>query len=852
LFENNELAKEVWQNKYAVPDDKSPDDMHKRMAKEFAKIELNYQPTETPNLREKLSKYGKHREFLSEDNIYYLFKDFKYIIPQGSIMATLGTNQVASLSNCWVVESPLDSYSGIHKTDGDLIYYYMRRGGVGVDISNLRPANTTTNNAAKSSTGATSFMHRFSNTTREVGMNGRRAALMISIDVNHPDVLDFIKIKRDGTSVTGANISIRMNNDFMKAVENDEDYILRFPCDYTDLNNHTEFIESIPYNVLDNIEDKSVYLKKIKAKEYWNEIIHSAKNYAEPGIMYWDNILNYDPAAVYDEYKPITSNPCGEQFLQANDSCRLMVHNLFSYVVNPFTENAYFDFRLFYEHVYEGARLGDNLIDLEVEYIQRIIDKIKSDPEPIEIKNQQLNLWEKSKDICKQGRRIGMGITSLADCLAALNLKYDSDEALVMINKIFHEKMKSELDCTIDLAILREPFVSWDTDSEYEHWQAGGDYHYPKNDFYKMIMDEFPNQCSRMWNYGRRNISISTVAPTGSVSILADNCSSGIEPLFSPYYFRRKKINPNDKNTRIDFIDQNGDSWQEYAVIHPNFIKWINYISKHEQNIDELDKSSLDDYFISSPWYGSTANDIDWIKRVEIQSIIQKYTTNAISSTVNLPSTVTEKEVSDIYMTAWKQGLKGITTYTDGSRSGVLITESTKDNPNKIIHNDAPKRPKNLPCDIYSTKDNFIIVGLLDSDPYEIFVTNKDYNIPNTKLTGELIKQSKGNYKLVIKDVLTIDKINTSMTDEHIAISRLISAALRHGTNVQFITEQLLKSKGEMFSFSKQIARILKLYIPDGKKSSIKQLDGCTNPTECNIVFEEGCLMCKTCGNGKC
>jgi len=674
-FKGNELAANVWLSKYALEGENTPDDMHKRMTKEFTRIEDKYIKDEIAlinmsdivnnNMSDYYNSRFKNGWHLTEDRIHKLFENFKYIIPQGSIMATLGTNQIASLSNCWVIESPVDSYGGIHKADGDLIYYYKRRGGVGMDISKLRPEGTNTNNSAKSTTGAVSFMERFSNTTREVAMNGRRGALMISMDVNHPDILEFAKIKTDKTKVTGANISIKINNEFMKAVENDEDYFLRFPCDL----DVSGFISSdfAEYNKSYSIGGGiSGFIKKIKAKEYWDEFIKQAKDNAEPGLMYWDNVINYDPASVYEQYKPITTNPCGEQALQPNDSCRLMVHNLFSYVVNPFTKDAYFDYTLFYNHCYEGLRLGDDLVDLEAEYIQRIIDKIKSDPESDIIKLQELMLWEKSLKICLEGRRVGMGITALGDTLAALGFKYDSNEALVEIEKIMKTKMEAELDCTIDLSILRGSFKNANSQLEIKHIlqvDTKTNKHTDKiefgNKWYEFIHKTFPEQSKRMHKFQRRSINFSTIAPTGSVSLLADNCTSGCEPLFSPYYFRKKKINPGQENTRVDFVDQNGDSWQEFPVLHPKFKDWID--STRMKGTTDYSKEDLEVLFKESPWYGSTANDIDWLKRVEIQAILQKYTTNAISSTINLPSTVTYEEVSNIYMEGWKKGLKGQT-----------------------------------------------------------------------------------------------------------------------------------------------------------------------------------------------
>jgi len=852
-FKNDELAANVWLSKYAQNGETHPDQMHSRMAKEFAKIEYHYQEIEheTGDWIEKLSKYGKVRNDLTEETIYELFKDFKYIVPQGSIMSTLGTDLIASLSNCWVAESPLDSYAGIHKTDGDLIYYYKRRGGVGIDISNLRPSNTFTNNTAKSSTGAVSFMNRFSNTTREVAMNGRRGALMISMDVNHPDIMDFIKIKRDLTQVTGANISIKLNNSFMKAVENNEDYILRFPCD------SSEFIfalDNLNYNELYK-GTGNTYIKKIRAKEYWDEIIKSAKEYAEPGLMYWDNMLNNDPAAVYEQYRPICSNPCGEQFLNANDSCRLMAVNLFSFVLNPFTEEAKLDFSNIYKVFYEALRLGDNLVDLEAEYIDRIIEKIKSDPESNEIKQQELNLWIKSKEKCLAGRRVGLGITALGDMLAALNFKYDSDEALEIIKAVMQTKMEAELDCTIDLAILRGHFEGWNPDYEFQvagddmngYVMVGGN-----NQFYEMLSTDFQIQSKKMYNYGRRNINWSTVAPTGSVSILTQT-SSGVEPLFMPYYMRRKKINPNEVGVRVDFTDQNGDKWQEFAVLHPKFKDWMMSwdISTHVgmKNFEDLNQNDLKTLFEVSPWYQSTANDIDWKKRVEIQAILQKYTTNAISSTINLPSTVTYEEVSNIYMYGWKAGLKGQTVYVDGSRSGVLVSTDTKPQNSSFEYKDAIKRPKELDGEMFITVANGqkykVIIGSIDSKPYEVFASLyvEEDGKPRK---GKIIKEKKNLYNFYSSGEVLY--VTADMTDEEAIITRLASMSLRHGANIKFLVEQLNKSNGNITSFGKAVARILKKYIPEGEASTLK----CEDCGSTNVVFEEGCSKCKSCGKSAC
>lgn len=849
-FNNDELAANVWLSKYAYEGETNPEQMHLRMAKSFYKVDKFYtdeiEPVDKTGLN--LSNYRKERSSLSQNQIFNYFKDFKYIVPQGSIMSTLGTKLIASLSNCWVAQSPYDSYGGILKTDGDLAYYYKRRGGVGTDISNLRPEGTSTNNTAKSTTGAVSFMPRFSNTTREVAMNGRRGALMLSISINHPDSMKFIKVKRDGVSVTGANISIKLNDDFMNAVDKEEDYILRFPCtrEFSKVDFQNEYdLTHYDYNTNYTLSDGTI-IKHINAKEYWDEIIESAKKYAEPGLMYWDNVISYDPAATYIQFRPTCSNPCGEQFLNPNDSCRLMALNLFSFVKNAFTKRSQLDYEKLYNICYEYTQLGDNLITLELEYIQRIIDKIKSDPEPDDIKRHELELWLKSYKNTKAGRRIGLGITALADMLAALNLKYDSKEGLKVIDKVMKIKMKAELDCTIDLAILRGTFEGWDKHKEF-NFDENGKILSGKNEFYQMIFDEFPEQALRMSIFGRRNISWSTIAPTGSVSLLTQT-TSGCEPLFQPFYMRRKKINPGEKDVRVDFVDEIGDSWQEFAVLHPKFQDWINrtYGSEIISSGNDMGKDELQYWFEKSPWYNSTANDIDWIMRNQIQAILQRYTTNAISSTINLPSTVTNKEVSDIYMSGWKLKLKGQTVYVDGSRSGVLVSEDNKSKKDTFSYIDAMKRPNELDAEAYMTQikgiKHSVIVGLIDNKPYEIFFESKNL------LTGKGVikKKSKAVYLFEQKDI-SLD-ISSDMTDEQTAITRLTSTSLRHGTDIKFIVEQLNKCDGDLFSFTKALARVLKKYIPDGEKSTVT----CNDCDSSNVIFEEGCSKCLDCGSSKC
>jgi ribonucleoside-diphosphate reductase alpha chain len=849
-FNGDDLAASVWQGKYQDKGEITPDDMHKRLAKSFASVEVEYVKQEASlfyevgdKLASPLSPYGISRPDLTEDRIFNYFKNFKYIIPQGSVMAQLGIDSIGSLSNCFVVGQPVDSYGGIFEKDQQLAQLMKRRGGVGIDISTLRPEGTVTSNAAKSSTGAMSFMHRFSNTTREVAQNGRRGALMISTDINHPDVLQFIQAKRDLTQITGANISVKLNNEFMQAVVDDTDYILRFPCDAK----IPVYTEAPVYNKL--FESNGVYTKRIKAKEYWYEIIKSAHGVAEPGLMFWNAMVEYSPDGIYEQFRQITTNPCSEIGMQAYDACRLIAVNLYSFVKNPFTKKAEFDFDKFYEVNYEAMRISDDLIDLEIQHIDRILHKIHKDPETWDIKNAEYQLWHKVRKTALSSRRTGLGFTALGDTLAALGIKYDSKKGLEIIESIMHKKLESELDCTTDLAILRGTFEGWDKELEFP--TSNNENKLYGNDFYYFLQVNFKEQVKRMQKYGRRNVSWSTVAPTGTVSLLAQT-TSGIEPLYQGFYMRRKKVNPNDTDVRVDFTDDNGDTWQEYPVVHPKFKDWLllqiddafSYEEKVEM-INFMNEDQLGEWFSTSPWYGSTANDIDWIKRVEIQATIQKYITHSISSTINLPNDVSEETVSEIYLESWKRGLKGITVYRDGSRSGVLVSNPSS-NKTSFEYKDAPKRPKELPAEAYITQvkgvHHSIIVGLLDGKPYEVFIESKD----RLNGTGIIRKKSKAVYLFEQEDK-SID-ISSKMTDEEAAITRLVSTSLRHGADIKFIVEQLLKSDGDLFSFTKGLARVLKKYIPDGAKATVT----CNDCGSSNVIFEEGCHKCLDCGSSKC
>jgi len=836
-FNNDELAMSVWQGKYSDKADVTPKDMHERMAREFARVTK-----------------------LSYDEIMVMFDHFKYIIPQGSIMATLGKNyKIASLSNCFVVGQPHDSYSGIMRKDEELVQLMKRRGGVGIDISTLRPANSPVTNAAGSSTGAVSFMDRYSNSTREVAQNGRRGALMISIDVRHPDVEHFINIKKDLTKVTGANISVMLRDDFMKAVTNNEDYVLRWPCDYDNdevLKNASDNYEQF------NVDNITVYTKKVNAKAIYDQIIQAAWASAEPGIIFIDKHWDYSPDTVYPEYKGITTNPCGEIFMGKYDACRLIALNLYSFVNNPFTKDARIDYQKLYEMSYNQQVLADGVIDLEVEHINRILDKIDNDRvncDDPSIYNTEYSLWENIRYITKSGRRTGCGFTGLGDMLAALRIKYDSNEALSIIEEVMKTKFKAELNASINMAEQYGAFIGFDANAEFDIVRDNKDKITSikgKNQFYQMLVDNFYPEVLRMIEQGRRNVSFSTVAPTGSVSILTQT-TSGLEPLFNWGYMRRKKVNPGDSGVRVDFTDQNGDTWMEYPVVHPKFINWYSVFTSTPYDtaceiIQAMSNDEIQSLFALSPWYESTANDIDWTKRVEIQGIIQKYTTHSISSTINLPNEVTVDEVATIYTESWKKGLKGTTIYRDGCRTGVLVQIDAK-KADVFEYRDAPKRPEELHVDIYHIKAKAepytILVGLLDRKPYEVFC------IPNILCsgykTGFLKKKSRGVYNLTCtldNEFSIVNDITKSMSDEQQAITRLISTSLRHGADIKFIVEQLLKTDGELNSFTKAIARTLKQYIPDGTTSTATCLD-CGSKA---IVYEEGCQKCKECGSSKC
>lgn len=836
-FKGDELAASTWRNKYAADGEQTPDDTHRRLAKEFARVENNYDWDMPNNKAMKLSNYGYQRPNLDEEAIYQLFKDFKYIIPGGSVMSGCGTGALVSLSNCFVIGSPKDSYSEIMKTRSQQAQLMKRRGGVGYDLSQLRPRGARVNNAAKSSTGAASFMDVCSDITNEVAQNGRRGALMLSMSINHPDIEEFITKKQDLTKVTGANISVKVTDEFMQAVMEDKDYILRFPVD-NDMTLYNYYIGHEATLEYGKLYQNSIFgfIKKVKARELWNTLMHCAWNTAEPGIMFEGAMHNYSPDGVYPDFKMVGTNPCGEIPMGPFDSCRLIHINLASYIVNPFTDKAHIDEELLYMHSYEAMRLADDLVDLEIEAVDRIINTVKNDTDDTEFK-----LWSRIKEIATQGRRAGLGFTGLADAIAMLGLKYDSDGGINQVKQLMKVMFKGQLDSNIDMAIERGAFPSWDENKEFYHTGYESE-----NQWYKVLSKDFPSEFRRMLLQGRRNISWSTVAPTGTVSIMAGT-SSGIEPVFMPFYQRKRKCM--SESDRVDYVDKVGEKYTLFTVVHPNLKRWaIETMNYSESEVNEWSLGVWKEVWKESPYYGSTAPEIDWRQRVKLQGVVQKYITHSISSTVNLAKETTEEEIADIYIEAWKQGLKGITIYRDGCREGVL-TQVEK--PKTIEGRQAPKRPKELEADAYLIKakgEQFIIlVGMLDGKPYEIFAFRPRNPISFKPHKGIITKVSKMHYSFT-SDIFHID--NLELANENVeenAATLYSSMLLRHGVNIKYIVKTAKKVNDNISSFSSAMCRVLSKYIPN------EEIKGEVCP-DCGgtLVREGGCIHCKDCGYSKC
>ena len=861
-FNGDELAASTWLNKYAKRDEQgniveqTPADMHRRLAKEFARIEKHYDDNALPFDQEKFSKHYHKRKQLTEKRIFELFDKFKYIIPAGSVMAGLGSEKPVSLSNCFVLPSPEDSYSSIMITRLNQAELMKRRGGVGYDLSKLRPRGAAVNNAAVTSTGAASFMDVCSDVTNEVAQQGRRGALMISMNVNHPDVEEFIEKKQDLTKVTGANVSVQVTDDFMKAVEENAQYALRWPveakinwektnemnaCDYE----YNKLYKMLYTNNEHSSELRQGYMKIIKAKDIWNKIIHCAWNTAEPGVLFKDRHEKFSPDGIYDKYKGVSTNPCGEIFMSGNESCRLIAINLLSFIDKPFTKDAALNVDRVYEITYEAMRLADDLVDLENEAVSRIIDIVKDDPYAV-------NVWQSILEKGQNGRRVGLEFTALSDMIAALNLKFCTEEGNKFVDKVTRLMMCACLDCQSDMALERGTFPDYDKELETnnnikDEW--GTPY---LNEWFRFIYSEYPGRYENIKNNGRRNISFTTAGPTGTISLLTQT-SSGIEPLFMPYYTRRRKCVTSED--RVDYTDKMGINFTEFVVVHPQLKKWAEVnMPELLSKFDELTEKEWEEIYKQSPWYGSCAQDIDWGRRIELQGIVQRnLITHSISSTVNLPNNVSEEEVSNIYKQAWKHGLKGITVYRDGSREGVMVKKEKKKEDDKFeSYVNAPKRPKTLPADFYVTRVKgqtfFVMVGLYHDKPYEIFVykVNDDEKTSYSQHRGEITKIRKGVYRFT-SEYLTIDNISSRLNTEELATALYSSMLLRTGANLKYIIKTAQKVDDNIASFTAAMTRILKKYLKDDI------LEGEICP-ECGgrLVRENGCIKCIDCGYSKC
>ena len=809
-FNGDELASSVFAGKYALQDaegnylELTPDDMHQRLAAEFTRIEAKYDNS------------------MCYEEIYNLFKDFKYVVPQGSPMSGIGNEaKIQSLSNCFVIESPADSYAGILKTDQEQVQIMKRRGGVGFDISTIRPKGMYTSNAAKTTDGIEVFLDRFSNSCREVAQGGRRGALMLSISVHHPQIMDFIKIKKDITRVTGANISVRVTDEFMKAVKADEHYSVRWPV---------------------NAESPEVH-DHFEAKEVWDALIEGAHASAEPGILFWDTATRMTPSDAYTDvgFGSVSTNPCGEIILSPYDSCRLMLVNLTSFVLKPWSQDAKFDLGQFRTVARKAQRLMDDMIDLEIEQIDKILAKIDNDPENDEVKYYERNLWNTIRQVAINGRRTGLGITGLGDAIAMLGQKYGSDESIKTTEEIYKWLALASYEESIQLAKERGAFEVFNHRKEKNH------------PFLQRIFSELtPEVIEDYRTYGRRNIANTTTAPAGSVSCLTQT-TSGIEPAFMLHYTRRKKVQNGEE---VMFVDDLGDEWTEFTVYHHAFKQWM-----LKKGYNELELSAA---VQNSPYHKATANEIDWRAKVKLQSVAQKWICHAISNTTNLPSDIDVETVKDIYMQGWELGCKGITVYRDGSRSGVLVAaDDKKEKLAAIVERNAPRRPEELDCDIYHTavkgKKWVVLIGLLDGKPYEVIGGSADQlEIPSKLRNGILYKRifktrnskydlvaGKDDNQLSVKDVVSVfDNPN------HAGYTRVISTSLRHGVPVQYLVEQMQKDKEmDMFSFSKVISRCLKNYIINGTEVD-RTCPECG--AEGSLVYQEGCVTCKSCGFGKC
>ena len=822
-FGGDELAANVWMNKYALRDDNkiyelNPDMMHHRLASEFARIERNY-----PNPME-------------EETIYELLKDFRYVIPQGSPMSGIGNDfQVVSLSNCFVIgnSGASDSYGGIMKIDQEQVQLMKRRGGVGHDLTHIRPAGSPVKNSALTSTGIVPFMERYSNTTREVAQGGRRGALMLSISIKHPNAEQFIDAKLEQGKITGANVSVKITDEFMQCVRDGKPFVQQYPVD----------------------SPNPLVRQEIDARALWKKIIHNAWASAEPGVLFWDTILRESVPDCYADfgYRTVSTNPCGEIPLCPYDSCRLIAVNLYSYVDNPFTPEATFNFDKFRDHIAKAQRLMDDLIDLELEKVNKILAKIDSDPEGDAIKSVERTLWLNIKMKCLEGRRTGLGITAEGDMLAAMGLRYGTDEATDFAVKVQRTLACTAYGSSVTMAKERGSFPLYDANRE------------KLNPFIQRLAEADPKMYTEMVQNGRRNIALLTIAPTGTVSICTQT-TSGIEPVFLVSYKRRKKINPNDKDTSKHKIvkDENGDYFEEYNVLHPKFIDWLKLKGYSMEKIENLDDKEIDRLIATSPYYKATSADIDWVNKVKMQGAIQKWVDHSISVTVNIPKETSEEIVSTIYQTAWESGCKGCTIYRDGSRHGVLVSKSENKNCSEFIENKAPKRPKKLEAEVVRFKnekeDWIAVVGMYEHRPYEIFTGRAEsFVLPKWVEKGWVIRvkepgQEHARYDFQYLDQdgyhVTMEGLSRMFKKEYWNYAKLISGILRHGMPIPNVVDLIGKLNFDVDSittWSNGVARALKRYIKDGTET------GETCP-DCGskIIYTNGCKSCPNCGWSKC
>ena len=828
-FTGDELAAKVWVNKYALKDafgniyEESPVDMHHRLASEIARVEKKY-----PNP-------------LSEEERFALFDHFRYIVPQGSPMTGIGNDfQIASLSNCFVIglDGDADSYGAIIRIDEEQVQLMKRRGGVGHDLSHIRPKGSPVKNSALTSTGLVPFMERYSNSTREVAQDGRRGALMLSVSIKHPDSESFIDAKMTEGKVTGANVSVKIDDEFMQAVINGTPYKQQYPID-----------SSEPTNV-----------KEINAAELWKKIIHNAWKSAEPGVLFWDTILRESVPDSYADlgFRTVSTNPCGEIPLCPYDSCRLLAINLYSYVVNPFTKEAYFDFDLFRKHVILAQRIMDDIIDLESEKIEKILEKIDADPESLEVKQSERHLWEKIQKKTLQGRRTGVGITAEGDMIAALGLRYGTEEATEFAEKVQKMLALAAYRSSVEMAKERGAFDIYDAKRE------------EKNPFINRLREADPELYDDMVKYGRRNIACLTIAPTGTTSLMTQT-TSGIEPVFLPVYRRRRKVNPNDAEARVDFVDETGDAFEEYIVFHHKFVTWMlaNGFSASKKYTQE----EVEELVAKSPYYKATSNDVDWLQKVRMQGRIQKWVDHSISVTINLPADVTEDLVNSLYVEAWKCGCKGCTVYRDGSRSGVLLSTDNKKKKKEDCNCMEPPvivatRPRELEADVVKFQNNrekwIAFVGLLNGRPYEIFTGLADDDegimLPKNVSKGSIIKSydedGQKHYDFQFKNKrgykMTIEGLDGKFNPEYWNYAKLISGVLRYGMPIDQVIKlvQGMELNNESINTWKNgVERALKKYLPNGTEAKGQKCPNCGHET---LVYQEGCLICTNCGASRC